>query len=200
MYYSITEAVGTGSAVNVAVVPYLDKSHITVYVDGLPTTAFEWINDQTISIIAPLNRVVRVVRRTSPGARLTAYLNGQALPGDTLEVDSKQAFYMSQEAYDLALLGGSVGNVPAGVELTTSGILSLLDGQITPSQLELTLRSKINMIDADATTIGSPAWRVAQEAAARDGAIQAEYEARVSAIHSESLVRAAAIADEATLR
>src|SRR4051812_42453831 len=107
MYYSITEARGVGVAMNLAVPPYLDKAHIKVYVDGLETTAFTWINAQTVQLVAALNRLVRVVRRTSPDARLTAYMNGQSLPGDTLEVDSKQAFFLAQEAYDMAVLGGS---------------------------------------------------------------------------------------------
>lgn len=198
---SITEAVGTGSTMHVAVPPYLDKSHIKVYIDALPTEAFEWVNAQTVSLIAPLNRKVRVVRKTSQAQLLTQYLDGTSLPGDTLEVDSKQAFYMAQEALDLAYLGGTAGGNPTpGVELTTEGILALLNGQITPSQLELDLRSDIELIKADAATIGSPAWRVEQERLAREGALQAEYEARVAAIQNEADERYAAIAAEATLR
>jgi hypothetical protein len=203
MYYSITEAVGTGSAVAVAVPPHLDKSHITVYVDGLPTEAFEWINAQTISVIAPLNRTIRVVRRTSPDARLTAYLNGTSLPGETLEVDSKQAFFLAQEAHDVAVDAVSAlqgAPTVGGVELTTAGIVALLNGQITPSLLETALRAKVDLIDADAATIGSPAWLVAQEEAAREGAIAAEYAARVAALQAEAASRAAAIANETTLR
>lgn len=198
---SITEAVGTGSAMNVAVPPYLDKSHISVYVDSLKTEAFDWINEQTISIVAPLNRKVRVIRKTSHTALLTSYMDGTSLPGDTLEVDSKQAFYMAQEAMDLATLGGSFGGQPQpGVELTTEGIIALLNGQITPSLLELELRKDIELIKAGANEIGSPAWLVEQERLAREGAIQATYEVTVQKIANEAGERAAAIADEATLR
>lgn len=198
--HSITEAVGTGSPQIVAVPPYLTRDHITVYVDFVPTTGFEWVTDQTIRLTAPLNRAIKVVRRTSPGTRLTDYQDGQGLPAGVLDVDSLQAFYMAQEAYDLALLQGSVGNIPAGTELTTGQILGLLNGQLTLSQFALSLRDKIDLIDADASVIGSPAWRVAQEAAIRAGADAATYGAAVAAVNSEATNRSAAIAVETAAR
>lgn len=202
MYYSITEAVGTGSAVSVAVPPYIVKSHIKVYVDGLPTEGFDWVNDQTIMVVAPLNRLIRVVRRTSPDARLTRFLNGVPLPGETLEVDSKQAFFLAQEAYDLTLAsGGSLGqNLGPGVELTTEGIKQLLAGQITPSLLDEQLRMEIGLVAYDETVAGSPAWRVAQEAAARAAALVAEAQARNAALLAEAAERGAAIQSETTER
>ncbi|WP_157603813.1 phage tail fiber protein [Rhizobacter sp. Root1221] len=202
MYYSITEAVGTGSPVSVAVPPYIVKDHIKVYVDGLPTEGFDWVNDQTIMVVAALNRLIRVVRRTSPDARLTRFLNGVPLPGETLEVDSKQAFFLAQEAYDLTLAsGGSLGqNLGPGVELTTEGIKQLLAGQITPSLLEQQLRMEIGLVASDETVAGSPAWRVAQEAAVRAAALVAEAQARNAALLAEAAERGAAIQSETTER
>lgn len=201
--YSIVTATGTGSAMNVAVPPYISKDHITVYVDMIPTQNFEWINAQTISLIAPVNRTVKVVRRTSPDERLTRYLNGEALPGETLEVDSKQAFFLAQEAYDLALTsGGSAVQPPTvgGVELTVEGIKDLLAGQIQPSMLETELRSNIDLITAGPLVPGSPEWLVAQEAAARQAALLGEGEARIAALQNEAQQRAAALTAEAATR
>jgi len=198
MAYSYTQAVGTGSVLAVAVPPYLDKSHIFVFIDGVPFTAFEWVNDQTIGVLAERNSLIRVVRRTSPDARLTAYLNGQALPGEVLEIDSKQAFFLAQEAMDAALLSGGspAGGLPPGTELTVDLVRDLLTGQIAPSQLEESLRNSIGLITDGADSPGSVAWRVAQEAAQRASAIAAEAQARATALVAEANNRTAAIAAE----
>lgn len=200
--FSVVDARGTGNYQLVATPEYLLKEHIRVYVDGLPTEAFEWINDRTIRLIAPVNRLVRIVRRTSPEALLTDYKDGAQLPGDTLRMDSKQAFFLAQEAFDVALLaGGSAGGSPApGVELTTEGIKQLLLGQITPSLLELTLREDIGLITAGPGTTGSPAWHASEEARARSAAIIAEAEARFRDLQAEAINRGAAIQVEKTER
>ena len=203
MLYSITEAIGTGSSMTLPVPPYLDKSHITVYVGGVPTTTYSWITDQSISLVASSGTPVRVVRRTSPGQRLTEYLDGTSLPGDTLEVDSKQAFYLAQEALDQASLGGTSGgtSTPPVGGLTPEYVAGLLTGQITPSQLELSLRSQITLITGPDTLIGSTAWYSAREAQARTLALQAESAARISALQAEAAQRASDIRDSAgTLR
>jgi len=200
--YSIVDARGTGGYTTLATPPYLLKEHIYVYVDGLPTTAFEWVGDTAVRLIAPINRLIRVVRRTSPGVLLTAYQDGTQLPGATLTVDSKQAFYMAQEALDLAMLAGGSGggSVPPGVELTQQGIKDLLLGQITPSELELSLREEIERISGTEEVIGSVAWKILQEAIARTAAIQAEAAARAAALLQEAAERGAAITVETTSR
>ena len=201
MLYSITEALGTGSPLLVAVPPFIHRDHITVRVDALATTGFEWVSDSTIRITAGLNHPIRVIRNSSQATRLSTYLDGQGLPADSLELDSLQAFYLAQEAIDLAYLGGSAGGNPApGIELTTQGIKDLLAGQITPSELETTLRTTISLIDANAAIVNSPAWRVAQEALGRAAAIAAESAARAAALAQEALNRGAAILVETTAR
>lgn len=201
MLYSITEALGTGSPQLIAVPPFLSRSHITVYVDSLPTTGFEWLSDSTIRITAGANHPIRVVRQSSPGTRMSTYLDGQGLPAASLELDSKQAFYLAQEAMDLAYLGGSAGGVPqAGLEATTSGLKALLAGALTTSELATALRTPIELIDANASVVNSPAWRVAQEAIARAAAITAEQTARASALATEAANRGAAITAESTVR
>lgn len=202
MPFSYTEATGTGSPQNLSVPPYLLQSHITVFVDGVPTTAFQWLNSNTISITAPANRLVRVVRRTSPEALLTQFPDGQSLPGDTLELDSKQAFYLAQEAYDMAVLGGGdTGGTPTpGTVQTIEGLLALLTNQLTLSQFAAGLRNVVGLIDAPSTTPNSPAWHAAQEALSRAAALAAEVSARQAAIQAEASNRAAAVASEAAAR
>lgn len=203
MLYSIVDAVGTGSLQTVAVPPYLSKTHISVYVNGNPSTAWSWVTDQTVQLVAPLGAPVRVARRTSPEARLSDYRDGTPLPGDVLDVDSKQAFYLAQEALDLATIGGALISVPLGnlgIELTTSQLLDLLTGWLTPSQFALSLQAEIAKISGSDAVIGSVAWRVLQEANARAAAISSEATARATAILAEAGNRTAAINTERTIR
>ena len=63
-------------------------------------------------------------------------------------------------------------------------LLATLNGAITESQLTTALGSRINLIDASASTVNSVAYRVAQEATARSTAISNEAAARAAAITS----------------
>jgi hypothetical protein len=87
-------------------------------------------------------------------------------------------------------------NATAGTPATTAtsptALLNVLSNQITSSQLANSLASRINLIDAPASTTNSVAWQVAQEAAARTTAIQNESSARAAAILSEASARSTA--------
>jgi hypothetical protein len=107
--HSIIEAVGTGAPQLVSVPEYIDRSHIYVYVDNALTASFSWINTNTISITATAGKTIRVQRQSSPAARLVSYGDGAQLPGALLDIDSKQAFFMAQEAADIAALQATGG-------------------------------------------------------------------------------------------
>jgi hypothetical protein len=105
MNYSFTAAVGTGAPQTIAVPSYISKDHIKVTVAGTPSTTFSWINASTISLTAPAGARILVLRQTSPDVRLVSYSDGAQLPGALLDLDSKQAFMLSQEAADKASSG-----------------------------------------------------------------------------------------------
>ncbi|MFN3914732.1 MAG: phage tail fiber protein [Aquabacterium sp.] len=201
MLHSITEAVGNGGLIEVPVPPHISRSHLTVYVDFAPTTAFEWVDDSKIRLVVPLNKVVRVVRNSSPGERLTDYKDGTVLGGDTLNIDSLQAFYLAQEARDIAILQGSAVGQPApGTESTTAGLLALLTGQITVNQLVPSLAGTVNLITAGPDVPGSVNQRLSEEQQSRAQAIVAEQQARSAALQAEALARQAAITQEQQAR
>jgi len=79
-------------------------------------------------------------------------------------------------------------------------LLTLLTGEITESQLYQDLSDRIDLIDGDASMVGSVAARIASEAAARAADIAIEATARANAIASEAAARGAAITSEATTR
>jgi len=82
--------------------PYISRSHVSVTVGGA-TATFTWNNDNLITITTPTvssdDKVV-ISRSTSINTRLTDYVDGSNLTETDLDLDSKQAFYMAQEALD----------------------------------------------------------------------------------------------------
>jgi hypothetical protein len=123
MFLSIVEATGMGSPVLIAAPPYIDQSHIFVDVNGVTTTP-AWINSSTVSVTAPVGASIRVFRRTSPAARLVQFQDGHSTPSGSLNTDSLQAFYLTQEAYDTALMAQGGEAIPG----TTTDPTALLAG------------------------------------------------------------------------
>ena len=84
--------------------PFISRSHVTVTLDGVASSAFTWVNDGLIQMnVAPTNGVkVRVERNSSPNALLVDYENGSLLDEATLDLANRQTFYLAQEAEDRA--------------------------------------------------------------------------------------------------
>jgi hypothetical protein len=86
---------------------YLNKTHVTVYVDNVAVAQGDvsWPTLSSVNISAAhsaaslAGKTVLIVRSTSPSARLVTWTNG-TLDADTLNVDSVQAFYLAQEALE----------------------------------------------------------------------------------------------------
>lgn len=134
MAYSSTSTIGTGQPQQLAVPPYLDKSHLTITIDGVPTADFTWTNDSTISGTAGVGKVVKVQRRTSPQARLVDYISGLPLTENTLDMDSLQSFYLFQEIAD----GNAPPYYPVGPALITSDVTVNVPGQFATIALAMT--------------------------------------------------------------
>lgn len=81
--------------------------------------------------------------------------------------------------------GGTNGVVVTTAQDVTT-LLQALQGEITASQLQSALSTRIDLIDASDLVVGSVAYRVAAEAAARADAIAAEALARTTAITASS--------------
>lgn len=87
---------------------YLDEDDIRVYEDGTlktVTTDYTLPNDTTVRFNSGLagGEIIVIQRSTSQSARLVDYTAG-ALTEAILDDDSLQAFYMAQEAVDIANL------------------------------------------------------------------------------------------------
>ena len=104
--------------------PFISRTHVTVTVAG-SAAVFTWNNDSLITVTDPADitssQVVLIKRSTSPTTRLVDYVDGSNLSETDLDLDSKQAFYMAQEALDeLTLLDDAA--------IATSGYILVADG------------------------------------------------------------------------
>lgn len=91
---------------NFACPPFLDEGDITVQVNGTALPSDDWsinsLNQVVISATLATDDKIRITRRTDNAQRAVSYSNGSILKAETLDKDSKQAFYLAQEAIDAA--------------------------------------------------------------------------------------------------
>jgi hypothetical protein len=105
MAYSFIQYPGNGVTTLFSIpFPFIQRSHVSALVNGVATTAFTWITDSQIQFsVAPAGgTTVELRRTTSPTARIVDFSDAARLTETTLDTDSLQAFYMTQEAIDAA--------------------------------------------------------------------------------------------------
>ena len=173
--------------------PYIDKSHVHVYVDGVEDTTFTWISSAIIQTTAMPGAGSSVVlrRETPDDERLVDYTNTSMLDEATLDRDSNQNFFNLQEALDE--LDNKIGYDPlAGTyDAQNRRIANIADpvddtDALTKGYLESTY---VNAIDA-----AQAAAEAAQADAeiAQAGAEAAEAAAELSEIDAEASATSAA--------
>lgn len=128
--------------------PYLNLLHLHVFVQGLeqtPNVDFTFTGTSSIQFsVAPLEGELITIRRlTSLDARLVNFTNGSILDESTQNTDSKQAFYLVQEAYDILNLAGEDGSAAF---TSRDSILSALTGWIDESHLAQTLAGPLSYL------------------------------------------------------
>jgi len=138
--------------------PFISRTHVAVTVDGT-TAVFTWNNDSLITVSDPADitadQVVLIKRTTSQSSRLVDYVDGSNLSESDLDTDSKQAFYMAQEALDeLTLIDDAT--------IATSGFILVADGT---DYAGVALSGDATINTAGALTIASGAVETAMIAA-----------------------------------
>lgn len=100
---------------------YLDQRHVTLALDGITLTSdkYTWLSSKVIQLNTGVSSGARLyMRRSTPlGERMVDFKDVAELSEQDLDIDSLQAFYGIQEAYDeaSALLGTDAeGNIDAG--------------------------------------------------------------------------------------
>lgn len=135
--------------------PYIDSTDILVYEDGVlktVTTDYTLPDSTTVRFNSGLvgGEIIVVQRSTSQSTRLVTYTAGPLLTPD-LNNDSLQAFYMAQEAVDVAnnALGLGTDDQWDATSLQISNITDGIDDQdaVTVAQLDAAVLAAGNVPD-----------------------------------------------------
>jgi hypothetical protein len=97
--YKDYPADGTTDTFNITF-PYLAKSHVKAYVDGVETT-YDWINDSAVklSYIPASGAYVRIARET-PKDPIIDFGDGETLTEAALDTANLQSLYIAEESAD----------------------------------------------------------------------------------------------------
>jgi len=120
--------------------PYISRSHVTATVDGTNRT-FTWNHASSITLDSPTlsgGEAIVITRSSNRTARLVDYNDGATLTESDLDLDSKQALYMAQEAFDAQevldasnIADGSVSNTEFQyLDGVTSSIQTQIDAAV----------------------------------------------------------------------
>lgn len=107
---SIAEYNGDGTTTQFTIhFEYLDKTHVKCLVDGIEKN-FTWLSPGLVQVNpAPTaGSYIQFYRNTSPSVRLVDYATPGTLTEEDLDTDSRQAFYLAQEANDTANRAASI--------------------------------------------------------------------------------------------
>jgi hypothetical protein len=164
MALSFQQYLGNGSNRDFVITfGYLARSHISVSINGVPTTAFSFTSATVLRLdTAPvINAIVELRRSTPKTEALVDFQDGSTLTETDLDTSTLQVFYIAQEAFDMA--GGTLS-------LMSDGSYSALTRRIGQ------VGDPIN--DTDVVTkrwvIADVNSNVAEARAARDAAIIAK--------------------------
>lgn len=82
--------------------PYLEKAHVHVFVNGVETTAIQWLSSNSIRLTSTptAGAKVKIMRQTPKDARAVDFQNGTNFVEADLDKSADQTFYIVQEAYD----------------------------------------------------------------------------------------------------
>ena len=106
MAYARDTYAGDGSTTNFSLTfPYILKTHVKVYLDGVlkaETTDYTWFNSTTIQFLTALANgvVVSLQRASSPASKLVDFTDASTLTEASLDRSTDQLFYLTQEAVD----------------------------------------------------------------------------------------------------
>lgn len=108
-FYSILEYTATGVTSIYTTPPYIEEAHLTVTLGGVGQV----LNSDytlsgttlTFSVTPTIGSAIRISRRSNPDGRIVDYTSGSGFSERTLDLDSLQAFYLTQEGFDNQLAG-----------------------------------------------------------------------------------------------
>lgn len=191
--------------------PYLDASHVHVYLDGVETTDFI-LNTSTqvrLDVAAGDGVKVTIVRETPITSQQVDWTNGSTLVDSDLDAADLQVLYATQEQSDktddalsLDLTGVSwdalnkkIDNVATPTASDHAATKGYVDDAITTSEADIT--AAVAAASASASAADASADSAAASAAAASAAETAAQTAETNAETAETNAEAAQVAAEA---
>lgn len=108
MAYSYVKYTGNGSTTTYSIpFTYISKDYLEVKVNNVLTTAYTLPTASSLqfTVAPPSGQIVEIRRNTPKNARLVDFQDASILTEAALDLDSDQAFHITQETYDLAVDG-----------------------------------------------------------------------------------------------
>jgi hypothetical protein len=200
-----------GVAVNFMLTfPYLIQDHIHVYLDGVESFDFTWLNSSEITMdVAPAALALLTIKRlTQQDERIVDFQDGGVIREATLDLDSNQLFYLTQEAIDTTAFNLAIDSTTSIIDAQNNKIINVADGvdpqdAVTKSQLDAVQAiadAAVVTADAAVVTANGIAATAATALANANIAIADAEEAIDTANDASATANAiAAVADQAAL-
>lgn len=180
-----------GVAVNFMLTfPYLRQQDISVFLDGVLVSEddWSWLNEGEIQMdVAPaLDALLTIKRTTEQTERLVDFQDGGQVSEETLDLDSNQLFYLSQEAIDTTNFNLAINSTDATIDAKGNKIINVQTGTDNGDAV-----NKGQMDAADAATLNSAIAADAAIAATAASAVATANAAQATANTALSTANAA---------
>lgn len=83
--------------------PYLAKSHVKAYINGVEDTGVTWLTSSSVYLSSvPASGAQVLIKRITPSSPLVDFVDGSNLTETMLDLANQQALYIGEEASDRA--------------------------------------------------------------------------------------------------
>jgi hypothetical protein len=172
--------------------PFISRTHVAAYLDGVETTDFTWISDTLIEFdVAPGNGVAIKIARETPTEPIVDFVNGSTLTEDDLDNSLLQSLYVAEEAADRS---------NDALNLNTAGTMwdaesKIIDNVTTPTADDhaATKGYVDDQDDATEAAVAASASAAAASAVAADASADAAAASAAAALTSENNAETAEI-------
>lgn len=149
MALSYVTYTGNGSTQTYAVpFGFIDEAHVTVTLDGTPTTAFSWVSAGSITFnSAPASAVVIKIARDTPNDILVNIQPKARVKSSEINLVFTQARYIAEEAYDNAVKD-TAGPAAAAAASAAAAAISEANAASSDSSAQAALAAAIAARDA----------------------------------------------------
>ena len=193
MSFSYVTYTGNGATQSYAVpFGFLDRDHVSVTLDGTPTTAFTWVNDGQITFnSAPASGVAIKIARDTPNTILVTISPKGRVQSADINTVFTQARYIAEEAYDNAVVDTS-GPAAAAAASAAAAATSETNAATSASNAATSATNASNSETAAAASASAASTSETNAAASASSASTSASSASASATAAANSATAAA--------